>query len=234
MYIYKIEKHIVSFYRRLRRFTKRPVFTTDAREAKSHDFSGKELMKMGKYYYTMGLSRFGCFYVIDADEKGKHRYFTGQWGGSTKDARLKQPIFTSDIHKALFFLDREAGDETLNEVRLICRKPMESRAVYMDIENTLPQQRFIIICESENGELGYYAGIDGHKIRTRKRSKYAVKLPLRSAIALYEKLLHSRHKQKFSVLHDPNGDVSIGNIGEYLRREKPNNAVSLTMKFKQS
>lgn len=238
LFIYRIDHHVVTFYKKRDRLG-RKVFTTDP-DMSFRTEAVNELRPLAEGTISSDFGQFGKFYVIvDFTDEDKLGYFNGEWGTQKrkwwqkKQFRIPQPLFTPDVHKAMFYLDAEAANETLAQITAHGVSKVAVQKIYLDYENTLPSQRFIIVCEDRKGKLSYLKDYDRRqkKAKTCRNSDSCLKLPFRPCLDLIETARSGCKDYRYSMLHDFGKNINAGRLLDYLKREKPDNRIALSFKL---
>lgn len=224
-YYSKVKEHVVYFFERKRKYTKRIVDTTDKRKAA--DISNPELRLIMQGYRLFDAVCYGLFYVIIND---KDEYFTGKYGGKDKSSAKKRPLFTKQADCALFCLDKEEADYVSSIVRAAGVLKVEVRNIYLDYKNELDSQRFIITCEDKNGRMSFFREFDESKKTavTCRQTGSCAKYRFRECLALIEKIKITDKRYKYSMLHDFEVNLKASQLIGYLKKEKPWGGMALS------
>lgn len=239
MFIYKIEDHVVRFYERNRRFTRRSVFTEDySRAYKEYAINAPRPKAEGKIG-TM-LNDFGKFFVIRDESKRKARYFTGDWESIKKGTDILDisPVFSKDICLADFYLDSEAAAETLIGLRN-GKLRLSVMPVYLDYQNTLPHQKFVIVCEdkgkSGRKHLNYLSEFNPDKNFMSTCNSHlegnCARFGFRECLKIIEELKLKFKDSKYSMLHDDGDLPDARSLMKYLKKKKSSFRIALTFKI---
>lgn len=237
MFICKIDNHVVMFFERLRKYTKRPVFTPIRKDAYESDVVS-ELRPLAEGEIVREIENFGEFFVITEWSGEEPMFFTGEWSGGKKDPRKKgyktpKPVFTKDIHRAVFYLDEEASEETLLQIQQLGGYRATVEKVFLDYKNTLPEQKFLIVCETREGKLSYLKNFDEKtkQVRTCRNSSGCKLMGFRECLSVLESARSSNKDYRYSMLHDFGFSLHAAKLIDYLRRVKPSNRVALTFRL---
>lgn len=237
MFICKLENHVLLFFERQRRYTKRPVFTPFRKDAYESDIV-TELRPLAEGEIVSEVEGFGEFFVIAEWSSEEPIFFTGEWSGGKKDPRKKGykppvPVFTKDIHRAMFYLDKEASDETLIQMQQLGGYRVTAEKVYLDYKNTLSEQKFLIVCESREGVLSYLKSYDPKtkQVRTCRNSSGCKLMGFRECLGTLEMARSGNKDYRYSMLHDFGFNLHAAKLLGYLRRVKPSNRIALTFKL---
>lgn len=226
----RIENHVVSFPVRQRRFTKRWVYSFNPRES------------------AVGCPpAYGEFWVVVCNDKKTPTYFTGEWSTpKVKNARIGKrvrgalPVLDKDIHKALFFMDIDAAGETLAQIQALGEYKVVIMPVRLDYKNTLPDQKFIIICELKGkernktgGNLFYLKDFDTDKGETIvcRNSDHSKKMGFRECLSMLDEARAKCRKYRYSMVHDFEVRVLAADLLNYLKTEHPSSRIALAFKL---
>lgn len=226
IYFYKQRGHVVTFFERLRRWTRRPKFTTDYEMAKRWDVDkSPSSASYGIPFTQQNMDAWGLFYaIVSPGRGGRESFYTG--GTSVRNTAS----FSSNPNEAIFFLDKEAAEETL---RTVSATRCTVQAIYLDLKNTLPEQRFIVVCENVKGELSYFVSYDKYsgRLKTSKISKRGTTLGFRECLNTIEELRFSCKGYKYSMLHEFPVSVNASHLPSYIGREHPASKIALSFRL---
>lgn len=236
MFIYKIENHVVRFYERKRKFTRRSVFSVDYSRAYKED-EVNVLRPEAKGEIGKNLHSFGEFFAIKDESKRKPRYFTGDWASSKKGTDIS-PVFSKEISLADFYLDSEAAAQTLIGIRDEGLR-LSVMPVYLDYQNTLPQQKFVIVCEDKDKSgrrhLNYLSEFNPEKrLKATCNSRLegmSARFGFRECLKIIEELKVNFKDSKYSMLHDDGDLPDARSLMKYLKKKKPDSCIALTFKI---
>lgn len=236
MFIYKIENHVVRFYERKRKFTRRSVFTVDYSHAYKED-EVNVLRPEAEGKIGTNIHGFGKFFVIKDESKRKPRYFTGDWVSIKKGSDIS-PVFSKEISLADFYLDSEAAAQTLIGIRNE-KLRLSVMPVYLDYQNTLPQQKFVIVCEDKDKSgrrhLNYLSEFNPEKhFKATCNSHlegFCALFGFRECLKIIEELKAKFKNCKYSMLHDDGDLPDARSLIKYLRKKKSNDRIALTFKI---
>lgn len=230
MTAYKTENHVVKFIAGCKRWTRRPVLTTDLARARK-ELKGNEAKLWSEWPAEGAPKGYGKFWAIVSCRRGTARYYTGQTGARGRGGMV-EPLFTKRAEKAEYYIDKEAAEEALFQMR---DKRLKAwvEAVYLDYENTLLEQRFIIALENADKQIFYLESTDncGKTVKTCRSSAKARKMAFRECLNVVGLLRCGNRSYKYSMLHDFGRNVSASRLIDYLRRTKPSDRISLTFKI---
>lgn len=226
MFIYRIDNHVVMFLSRLRKYTRRPVWSPDAARALAWN-AACGVKACGKACGDTG--KFGEFFVVRAEDRhGRHSYFTGGMAARRRGGALR-PVFSRDVRRAEFYLDREAAEETLWQVIPRDAGRAEAVAVHLDLMNTLPSQRFVIACENPSGRLAYLKDWDSvaRRVHTCARAAGCRRMAFRECLRMIETLRAAAKGYKYSMLHYEPG-VDAGSLRDWVARHGQGGYIALS------
>lgn len=183
------------------------------------------------------------FYVIVCKDSKKDRFYTGRFfTPKTIMSRIngtygkKVSEFSNDASDAMFYLDRQAAEEEICNVRDSVHNRLTVSEIELDFVNELPSAEFLIICEDRvRGKLSYFEKIDRERnvVVTADKSTFAGKLGFRACLAVAEELRANYKKYKYSVLPADIFDIEVRakDIMNFLRRNPPKKSLALSFKL---
>lgn len=237
MFLYRVRNHVVEFFVRKKRITGQVVSSPIFIEAAMYDNGEAPLIK-GWEWGEERLNYYGQFYVIEDCEGEVSRYYVGKWEGrknwrGKKTGGKPRPVVSEKIEKAEFFLDYVAAEETMARIQSMSEERMRVVPVYLDYENTLPQQRFIVVIERADKSLWYMKDWDGEtgKLTECKQSKGAMRGGFRQILGIIGELRAKERGRKFSMLHEIEDNVLAGELKRYLQENRQENRIALSIKL---
>ena len=164
------------------------------------------------------------FFVIENNDKKEESYFSS----INKEGKLR---FTEDVREA--YISQSYNDifETLQNVRLHGGKKVRIVPVTMNIDNTLQEGNFVIVCKSKySGRLMFLRErMENGEIRLHHKSSLAERLGYDEAIEWYE-WLEERHKENaYAVIVRPHIDIKASHLERYIKENGAKRSVSISI-----
>ena len=227
MIFYKKESHIYLFVKRLRFFTRRPVFTVDFSQACDMK-TGTHVKDCIEIDANLPFSDpLNAFYAVCCSDSGKEMLYEGVC--DTKG----HPCLTDRPDCAEFYLDCEAAEDAEAHLREKGCKKLEVRKIYMDFENRLSEALFIIACEDKaNGSMWFYEATKNNRTIVSRFSDKAKRLGFRDCLKAVGTLRKTDKEYLYSMLPNDIFDINIqgDKLMDYLRRTRPVTGISLNFK----
>lgn len=165
------------------------------------------------------------FYVIVNEDGNSERYFM--------DFGKKKPSFTSDVRKSYISQSERDINEVLTKVRVMGGKKMICVPVAMNIENTLQEPNFVIICKNKlSGRLLYLQEMYvNSEVKLNPNLKSAKRLGYDDAVEWYEELAAKNKQNHYAVINCPKEEVKSHNLPAYFKSHpnEPKVAVSFRL-----
>lgn len=166
------------------------------------------------------------FCVIVSEDGRRETYFAA----IGKDGKL---AFTENVREAYISQSKRDIEETLVNVRAHGGKKVKAVAVAMNIDNTLQEGNFVIVCKSKfSGRLLFLKNryMDGN-ISLNPKSKAAERLGFDDAMEWYEWLKEAHKENDYAVIVAPEEDINASQLARYVKEHgtKRNVAISVTL-----
>lgn len=166
------------------------------------------------------------FYVIVSEDKRRETYFAS----ISKYGKL---TMTENVREAYISQSKRDIEETLVNVRAHGGKKVKAVAVAMNIDNTLQEGNFVIVCKSKfSGKLRFLKSryMNGN-IALNPKSKAAERLGFDDAMEWYEWLKEAHKKNYYAVTVAPEEDINASQLARYVKEHgtKRNVAISVTL-----
>ena len=165
------------------------------------------------------------FYVIVNEDGDSERYFM--------DFGKKKPSFTSDVRKSYISQSERDINKVLTKLRVMGGKKMICVPVAMNIENTLQEPNFVIICKNKlSGRLLYLQEMYvNSEVKLNPNLKSAKRLGYDDAVEWYEELAAKNKQNHYAVINCPKEEVKSHNLPAYFKSHpnEPKVAVSFRL-----
>lgn len=238
MYWYRIRGHVAEFFVRRKSMTGKEVWSSDwGKVALWPDVKSMERVNEGIVGEDLG--DLGKFYVIVDD---RERYFSGAWGTGKrrgimrllgKRGRRTEPVMSKEATSAMIFMDVVAAEETLRQIQSMGGYKVRVRPIFLDMKNTLGEQRFILVAEKRGGRLGYVRKWEETEngLDVCGKSEGAMRVGFREGLAMVERLRIKERGWKFSMLHEIEDGVRSVDLVDYLKRTRPQMGIALSFRL---
>lgn len=163
------------------------------------------------------------FYVIVSEDSDTEKYFVDF------DKKGK-PLFDKDVRKAYISQSLTDIRNTIDNVRANGGKKVVSVAIAMNIENTLQEPNFVIICKNKHSHKILYlqALYNNGEVRLNPNLKSAEHLGYDEAMEWYEELSMKNKEYHYAVVACPKDNVKSFNLVEYYKTHQNNMRVAVS------
>ena len=163
------------------------------------------------------------FYVIVSEDSDTEKYFVDF------DKKGK-PLFDKNVRKAYISQSWTDIQKTISNVRVNGGKKVVPVAITMNIENTLQEPNFVIICKNKHSQKILYlqALYQNGEVRLNPNLKSAERLGYDEAIEWYEVLSMKNKEHHYAVVACPKDNVKSFNLVEYYKTHQNNMRVAVS------
>lgn len=163
------------------------------------------------------------FYVIVSEDSGTEQYFVDF------DKKGK-PFFDKNVRKAYISQSWNDIQNTIDNVRANGGKKVVPVAISMNIENTLQEPNFVIICKNKHSHKILYlqALYNNGEVRLNPNLKSAEHLGYDEAMEWYEELSMKNKEHHYAVVACPKDNVKSFNLVEYYKTHQNNMRVAVS------
>lgn len=163
------------------------------------------------------------FYVIVSEDSDTEKYFVDF------DKKGK-PLFDKNVRKAYISQSWTDIQKTISNVRVNGGKKVVPVAITMNIENTLQEPNFVIICKNKHSQKILYlqALYQNGKARLNPNLKSAERLGYDEAIEWYEELSMKNKEHHYAVIACPKDNVKSFNLAQYYKTHQNNMRVAVS------
>lgn len=212
--------HLVNYTVDYRLATLFQPMLVDGIEAKVKSKFGKDCLVETSDDITHRM-RNESFYIIIQEGCRKEKYFVDF------DSKGK-PRFSSDVRQAYISQSLIDIKHTLTNVRINNGGKVRYVVIAMNLENTLQDPNFIILCKSKySGKMLYLKERDqSGTVSLNPNLKSAKRFGYDDAVAMYESLKKSNKQNLYAVVVAPSENVKSSRIVEYF--SKNNNKVAVS------
>ena len=163
------------------------------------------------------------FYVIVSEDSGTEKYFVDF------DKKGK-PFFDKNVRKAYISQSWNDIQNTIDNVRANGGKKVVPVAIAMNIENTLQEPNFVIICKNKHSHKILYlqALYQNGEVRLNPNLKSAEHLGYDEAMEWYEELSMKNKEHHYAVVACPKDNVKSFNLVEYYKTHQNNMRVAVS------
>lgn len=163
------------------------------------------------------------FYVIVSEDSDTEKYFVDF------DKKGK-PLFDKDVRKAYISQSLTDIQKTIGNVRVNGGKKVVSVEIAMNIENTLQEPNFVIICKNKHSHRILYlqALYQNGEVRLNPNLKSAERLGYDEAIEWYEELSMKNKEHHYAVVACPKDNVKSFNLAQYYKTHQNNMRVAVS------
>ncbi|MDO5129470.1 MAG: hypothetical protein Q4D64_06070 [Prevotellaceae bacterium] len=166
------------------------------------------------------------FYVIVSEDSGTEQYFVDF------DKKGK-PFFDKNVRKAYISQSWNDIQNTIDNVRANGGKKVVPVAIAMNIENTLQEPNFVIICKNKHSHKILYlqALYNNGEVRLNPNLKSAEHLGYDEAMEWYEELSMKNKEYHYAVVACPKDNVKSFNLVEYYKTHQNNMRVAVSFRL---
>ena len=163
------------------------------------------------------------FYVIVSEDSGTEKYFVDF------DKKGKQ-FFDKNVRKAYISQSWNDIQNTIDNVCANGGKKVVPVAIAMNIENTLQEPNFVIICKNKHSHKILYlqALYQNGEVRLNPNLKSAEHLGYDEAMEWYEELSMKNKEHHCAVVACPKDNVKSFNLVEYYKTHQNNMRVAVS------
>lgn len=166
------------------------------------------------------------FYVISIENGSEREYLAGF---------NKQGVESvTDIRKAYLSQSQRDITEVLGRARQMKVGKARILEVYMNVENTLQQDNFVIIMVGKkSGTIRYYCGFsEGGMLETSIILEKALKFGYDDAVGTFEKIRKDCSNFKLAVIQAPKANVSANALPDYFQSHGNNRNIAVSIKLR--
>lgn len=166
------------------------------------------------------------FYLVVSEDKKEEMYFSS----IGKDGKL---AFSRNVRDAYISQSQRDIEETLVNVRIHGGKKVKRVAIAMNIDNSLQDENFVIVCKSRYSGMILFLkerNMDG-LITLHPKSDKARKLGYDDAIAWYEWLKEKHKENSYAVIVAPNENIKGSQLKRYLIEHGNDRSVAVSIKL---
>ena len=165
-----------------------------------------------------------AFFIIQNDDKKEESYFSY----INKEGKLR---FVKDVRESYISQSYNDISETLQNVRQHGGKKVRIVPVTMNIDNTLQEGNFVIVCKSKfSGRLMFLKErMDNGEIRLHHKSSLAERLGYDEAIEWYEWLEEHHKENSYAVIVRPHIDIKASHLERYVKENGARRSVSISI-----